>query len=436
MRDDEPVGNHPTARDRVRDSTGPIVLVATYALALALFGTFAVTGDGTFYYDLTRRIVGDGGVVYAYQWGTSVWNAPFYVIGHAVGLPYDVPIGHADGRTFRDASIGVGGSVAALGSVIVSWAAVRRLGLPSGTVPLLGAMFGTELWYYGLADPSYTHALDSLAFSTACYLVLRVWQAGPPVFAVLLGASLSALASIRYANFAAAPGLVLPIVMMRDVRAGLRVFTGALVAGALLLAVPLALGARLGGTADVRLQAAGTNPALPVAQPSLHALTSHLLAPVEMLLSPERGLFAYAPLCALGLVGFVLAALRPSSDRAPLIGIGVAAVGILGFYAIFADVWKGGTYAYGQRFLTSLTVVILIGVAELVRRKGRWAVAAVVACTVWSLFIGLNFLYGWSGVSNDHRNADDIVRLYTSGERTVPGFVQLVGYRLRSRFTG
>ena len=109
--------------------------------------------------------------------------------------------------------------------------------------------------------------------------------------------------------------------------------------------------------------------------------------------------------------------------------------GILGIYAIFADVWKGGTYAYGQRFLTSLTVVILIGLAELVRRKRRWALAAVIACTVWSLFIGLNFMYGWAGVSNDHRNADDIVRLYTSGERTVPGFVQLVGYRLRARFT-
>lgn len=71
-----------------------LALVGAYALALALIAPLSVEGDGTFYYDLTRRLVGDGGIVYAYQWGTSLWNAPFYVAWHALGLPAPVPPPH------------------------------------------------------------------------------------------------------------------------------------------------------------------------------------------------------------------------------------------------------------------------------------------------------------------------------------------------------
>ena len=42
------------AQIRVRDD---VVVLAAYLLAVALFGTFLVTADGTFYYDLTRRFV-------------------------------------------------------------------------------------------------------------------------------------------------------------------------------------------------------------------------------------------------------------------------------------------------------------------------------------------------------------------------------------------
>ena len=92
-----------------------VAVVVAYLVAVALFAPFLVAGDGAFYYDLTRRFVGDGGVVYAYQWGTALWNAPFYVVGHAIGLPYDLPLVHASGGArFRDVSITVAASVAAV----------------------------------------------------------------------------------------------------------------------------------------------------------------------------------------------------------------------------------------------------------------------------------------------------------------------------------
>jgi hypothetical protein len=58
-----------------------------------------------------------------------------------------------------------------------------------------------------------------------------------------------------------------------------------------------------------------------------------------------------------------------------------------------------------------------------------------VLCTAWSLFIGINYLYGWAGVSNGQRNADDIVRLYVSGDRTLAEFGRIVVFRLRDRFS-
>ena len=51
-----------------------MAVVAVFVVVAALLAPFSVEGDGTFFYDLTRRLVGDGGVVYAYQWGTSLWN--------------------------------------------------------------------------------------------------------------------------------------------------------------------------------------------------------------------------------------------------------------------------------------------------------------------------------------------------------------------------
>ena len=404
------------------------VVVVAYLVAVALFAPFLVAGDGAFYYDLTRRFVGDGGIVYAYQWGTSVWNAPFYVVGHAIGLPHDVPLAHADGGVrFRDASITVAASVAALGAVLVARRVVIRLGLSAGALLLLGSLFGTELWFYGILEPSYTHAVDALAFSCASYFVVRLCQGAPAWVAAALGATLVALVTIRYANIAALPGFIVPFVLRRNLREAVGVILGGLVGAALLLALPLALGTGFGSTANLSR----------ASEPGIagHAARIDLLVPLKELVAPDRGLLAYAPLCGVASVGFVLAVWSSRRNRLPLISIGLAGLGILLIYGGMGTTWRGGTYSYGQRFLTSLTVVTLIGLTELYRRVPRATSVLVVLCTAWSLFIGINYAYGWAGVTNDRRNADEIVRLYLSGDRTPTGFARLVAAHLRGRFT-
>ena len=156
-----------------------------------------------------------------------------------------------------------------------------------------------------------------------------------------------------------------------------------------------------------------------------------------MLFAPDRGLLVYAPLCGAALLGYGLALASAPRIRVPLASIGLAGLGVLLVYTATGVGWRGGSYAYGQRFLTSLTVIMLIGLAELYRRRPRVTSVVVVLCTAWSLFIGLNYTYGWAGVTrNDRRNADEIVRLYVSGERTPWGFARIVVARLQDRFTG
>jgi hypothetical protein len=402
------------------------VVAAVFLVAIALFAPFSIVGDGTFYYDLTRRFVGDGGIVYSYQWGVSLWNAPFYVVWHALGMPYSDSPPHALGEPFDDGSVTVAAAVAAVAAVLVARRIVALLGLPSNTLLVLGTLFGTQLWFYGIFLPSYSHAIDALTFTVACYLLVRLWQGAPPCFAGLLGAVLAGLVTIRYANAAALPGFLLPLLLRRDGRTIAHLVSGALAGSLLLLLLPLLLGTGFGTSADIRRGY--------IAPSGTADVAGDLLIPLKMLLSPERGLFAYAPLCAIALVGFILVLLRPSPNRVPLASIAIASLGILLVYTAVGSDWVGGGLSYGQRFLTSLAVVTLIGLAELKRRAPRMTAVAVLLCTAWSLFIGINFAYGWSGVTNDTRNADDIVRLYVTGERTLPGFVRLVAFRLRERF--
>jgi hypothetical protein len=425
--------DHPL-RARLRGRAGDFALVAVYVVAVVLFAPFSVEGDGTYYYDLTRHFVGDGGIVYAYQWGASLWLAPFYVVWHGLGLPASTSPPHAAGDPFVDPSVTVAASVAVVAAVLVARRVVVRLGLPCNTLLLIGTLFGTQLWVYGLIVPSYSHAIDALAFSSACYLAVIFWQEAAPVrVAALLGVVLACMVSIRYANVAAVPGFILPVLLRCDRRA-IGALVGGAVAGAVLLVVPpLVADTGFGSSADLGRTEGGRGPG-PLSGGA--DILENVTIPLKMLFSPERGLFVYAPICALALVGFVLALRRIGPNRVPLASMGVAGLGIVLVYVAVGGDWRGGGFTYGQRFLTSLAALTLIGLAELWRRAPRLTVALVVLGTAWSLFVGINFLYGWQGMTNDTRNASDIVRLYTSGTRSPWEFVRLTAFRLHDRFTG
>ena len=66
--------------------SGPMMISGFVAAGIVVsLGTFRVFGDGLVYLAFLRRALGyDEPLGVAYQFGTSYWNAPFYVAGSVI----------------------------------------------------------------------------------------------------------------------------------------------------------------------------------------------------------------------------------------------------------------------------------------------------------------------------------------------------------------
>ena len=115
---------------------------------------------------------------------------------------------------------------------------------------------------------------------------------------------------------------------------------------------------------------------------------------LQVILSPEHGLFFWTPLALLALAGLVVV-FRQSGDRQRL---------ALAFLAMFAlQVYVSGSVAswsaagaFGHRRFVGTTVVLLTGLAALARaassRPARLGLAAaVVLCAWWNLSLMIQF---------------------------------------------
>jgi hypothetical protein len=122
--------------------------------------------------------------------------------------------------------------------------------------------------------------------------------------------------------------------------------------------------------------------------------------PLRMLFSEHRGLFLWTPLCAIAVLGFLLAVVRApkgSPSRRALVTLLGAAVALLCTHVIWRQ-WDGG-FAFSQRFLTGLFPVYLIGVAELVRRARLIVYPVLGLCVLFSVAIAFVHDIGYDGIS-------------------------------------
>ena len=116
---------------------------------------------------------------------------------------------------------------------------------------------------------------------------------------------------------------------------------------------------------------------------------------VGILLSPGRGLFAYAPFLA-----FVLLRLRPASSRDHFLRLDVClAAGVVALILVYAttNVWRSA-YVYGPRMLASalpLVVWLLAPVVPALRRVGRIAFGAAVFFSVGVQVVGAFWFPGY-----------------------------------------
>jgi hypothetical protein len=390
---------------------GRLLIGATAVLLSALVVmTFArprVKGDGLVYYAFLRKLLGENvRGAFAYQPGTAYWNAPFYLVGRAIGKP--------------GVSIAVASYVACLLTVWFGRQLLAGLGLPHGWLLTAVALIGTPLWYYVVFEPSYTHAADGLVFTVAALALQTVLRERRVAWAITAGACAGFLPAVRYANVFVVPFLV-GALLLKDRRLGSIASVSAIATGALAFSVPLLAGIPYGTQAGPSSSASGGS-----------LISFDPTVPFKMLFSLHRGLFLWTPLTLVAAVGYLIWLRRDPLHRFFLVSLGGAAVALVACYAGWGRWWDAGD-SFSERFLASLFPIFLIGAAALVRLYSLRGIAVVAVAACVSLLIGLTFAYGYKGV-NQTKGVDTIFRLYVTGDRTLPGIARTAGVHARDRW--
>jgi hypothetical protein len=370
----------------VAQRLGPRKDVAAATAAFALFslnfGAYRIFGDGTDYYSFDQRLFGDTSHGSGYNFGTGLMNAPFYALGHVAKLAGGSIAAHALPASITIASI----AYVILSMAICAWL-LGRLQLPLRGLVVGAAVLGSPLWYYASFSPSYTHAADAAAFSTAALCLYQALASGGLEWYAGLAAALGLEVAVRPFNVGVVAGCCVALAAQRRVREAIAVGAGAVATFGVLALVPVALGTGL-RTRDSGVQVAGGSGVFGFAP----------LTPVRMLFSDHRGLFIWTPVTLLAVIGYVLLLRHRGEPGRPYLAVlGAMALGLLAVHASL--LWWDGGWSFSMRYLASLLPVYALGLGGLLREAwaGRKALVVVIAsATLWSLFLGMNHAFGAS----------------------------------------
>lgn len=433
---------------------GTVALLGLYLLVLASLGSYSVDNDSVVYLDFMRRLVGlPAGAPPTSQFGSALFTLPFFGVARAFDA---AGLRTLNGAPLDQVAMVVAAGVAVVATVYAGWRLLRRLELPSGTWIVALTVVGTPLFYYAALLPTYKHAFDALFATLAALVLFEALRKPSRAMLLALAACFALMLVTRTANVAMLPGLLLPFLLRREWRRAAAV-VGATVAIVLCIyAVPLARGIELhhvemptvtfvgdgqiAASAVVAISDFGWCKEYPWKLTLQQCLRNKLgiwidpAAPAKMLFTLKRGLFLWTPLTALATVGFVLLARRRRDLRPYLLGLGVAAAGLLLVHMLWGDFWDNG-FSFSQRFLTALFPFFLLGTAELVRRWRTPAVAALSVCALFSLGLAFTYQVGYKGIGRED-GVGTMVKLYTNGERTPQQLVRRVGVEARQRWLG
>lgn len=416
-------------------------MVASFGVYLFMSLSFTdvrVNNDGEIYYEFMQRLVGEDVAGYAYQFGTVVWNLPFYLgarlLGAALGRDSvgSVPLG--------DLSVAIAANVAVMAIFYISWRLLRELRLPAAPEFILLAVFGTPLFYYAIFQPSYKHAVDTMLISLLALLLLRVAEA-PPSLAVCIsiGAVMAVSINVRYANVVLLAGPLYLLLRKREFRAAYAVTSVAIAGAALILAIPLLRGIPYGLPPEESIGAPAQNVrTLAAASPPpshdiLRVVRFDPLAPVKMLVTVKRGLFLWTPLTLFGAIGLVLLVLRDARHRQFLVALILSCICLLLVHSFWGGFWTGG-YSFSQRFLTGLFPLFVLGIAELMRRTRMLVAPLLIACVLFSFSIAIYHRYGYDGVS-ERDGVDGIFEFFRAEETVGELWNDRIEQRARDRWS-
>jgi hypothetical protein len=394
--------------------------IAIYLFLSLSYVQVTVNNDGLVYYDFMRRLLGEHVQGYAYQFGSSFWDLPFYLAGRLVSV---LGVGNTvSGLGVGDISVAIAANVAVLIMFYLSWRLIKGLGLRGGPGAILLTIFGSPLFYYAIFQPGYKHVVDALLITLFAFLLLQAHEdPGSRRLAIAIGAVLGVAITVRYAD---AVLIVGPILLYLRARAFAQtyVLTTVAIAGATaILLIPLARGIPyrlpvVAGSTPTTSQPASSSSSAPSAEGDItQNIQISPVAPLKMLFTTKRGLFLWTPLTFFATIGYVLFCIRAGDERMYLLSLGASALSLLFVHALWGTYWTGG-YSFSQRFLTGLFPVFVIGVAALLQSTRMLIAPVLVACVAWSMFISLYHWYGYDNVS-ERDGLRRFVQLYTTHDQ-------------------
>jgi hypothetical protein len=333
--------------------------------------------------------------------GTAVLWSPFYIVTHlgllAVGsLGADV---HADGMSqpYRTAVALASAFYGALG-LFLSYRLARRFAAPLVCfVAVVALWWATPVAYYMYIAPGMSHAAS--LFAVAVFFSLGPWVTASPTIGrwAIWGGSAGLMMLIREQDFFFAVAAVVPLgamVMSGDVRGSVKRAAAFGAAAVAVFAPQLVVYQILNG-----------RPA-----PSHHIQNKMLwYSPhsLEVLFSPEHGLYFWSPILLLFTVGGLLFLRRDRAAAAALL-LGLASqVYISGA----VDSWTQAG-AFGARRFVGATVIFTVWGATLfalvepyVRRAGLVVIASVLI--LWN--VGLMVQFGLGPMNRDRLIWSEVV---------------------------
>lgn len=384
-------------RDRFLTRSMVVWLVA-YGLFALTFARFQVQGDALVYFNLLRRFFGENpDFAFAYQFGSDVWNTPFFLAGRlsAAIIGFQPKNFHV---SVEEIWITIGAQVAFVVTLYLGWRLLRGLRLPASGNVIFVSVIGTPVLYYFVFEPAMKQAVDTLYIAAAVLFLLRIFLAGGDRYAAALGALAGVSMITRYVN--AAFFLAIAVSLFLTNKRTLAVASAAAITvGGIVFALPA-----LRGIGYYLPSYFPSKYALGAGPPTIANTSNPLngfdpLVPLKMLFSDHRGLFIWTPATAIGAVGYALL-LRRETDPARrrfLWTLLAAALALLVAHTPWAE-WDGA-FSFSSRFLTALFPVFLIGIAELVRRFGALVYAPLALCIAWSFMLMFVHVIGYDGIT-------------------------------------
>ena len=335
------------------------------------------------------------------NWGTigcAILWSPFYAVADVgvralrlAGRPVD-----ADGFSHPYvAAVCYGSAFYGFMALVLSAMSARRILGADGTAGasgrtdvavVLAVWLGTPLVFYMYVSPPFSHACSAFAVAAFVLAWLHVRERWSARGFVLLGVLAALMTMVREQDlfFAVGPALDFAVTLARrplSSAAGTPVRSaGALLAGAA-AGVAAAAAAYLPQALAYLALNGRVGPSQVVAR-KMYWTAPHAL---QVMFSPEHGLFFWTPLALLALAGLVAIAAKGGDRRRVAVALALMFAAQV-YVSGSVDSWSAAG-AFGHRRFVGTTVILLVGLTALARmparRLARFGLAAAVAVCIW-----------------------------------------------------